>query len=37
MIALNRQAIAFADRAVADYGINPNYFDPAGKVNGAKR
>ncbi|MES2913706.1 MAG: FAD-binding oxidoreductase [Pseudomonadota bacterium] len=35
MIALNRQAIAFAKGAVQDYGINPNYFDPVGKVNGA--
>lgn len=35
MIALNRQAIAFARSAVEDYGIDANYFDPAGKVNGA--
>lgn len=35
MIALNRQAIAFARGAVEDYGINPNFFDPVGKVNGA--
>lgn len=35
MIALNRQAIAFAGGAVEDYGINRNYFDPAGKINGA--
>lgn len=35
MIALNRQAIAFARGAVEDYGINPDYFDPVGKVNGA--
>ena len=35
MIALNRHAIAFARGAVEDYGINPNYFDPVGKVNGA--
>jgi len=35
MIALNRQAIAFAREAVEEYGINPNYFDPVGKVNGA--
>src|SRR5690606_23938049 len=34
-IALNRHAIAFARGAVEDYGINPNYFDPVGKVNGA--
>lgn len=35
VIALNRSAIGFAREAVADYGIDPNYFDPAGKVNGA--
>jgi len=35
LIGLNRQAIAFAGAAVAEYGIDPNYFDPAGKVNGA--
>lgn len=35
MIALNRQAIAFAGAAAEDYGIAPNYFDPVGKVNGA--
>lgn len=35
MIALNRQAIAFARAAVGDYGIDRNFFDPAGKVNGA--
>lgn len=35
MIDLNRQAIAFARAAVEEYGIDPNYFDPAGKVNGA--
>jgi glycine/D-amino acid oxidase-like deaminating enzyme len=35
MIALNRHAIAFARGAVEDYGINPAYFDPVGKVNGA--
>ena len=35
MIALNRQAIAFAKDAVQDYGIAPAYFDPIGKVNGA--
>lgn len=33
--ALNRQAIAFARAAVEDYGIDANYFDPAGKTNGA--
>ncbi len=35
MIARNRQAIAFAREAVAEYGIDPNFFDPAGKINGA--
>ncbi len=35
MIGLNRQAIAFARSAVQDYEINPAYFDPVGKVNGA--
>lgn len=35
MIQLNRQAIAFARAAVAQYQIDPNFFDPAGKVNGA--
>jgi glycine/D-amino acid oxidase-like deaminating enzyme len=35
MIALNRQAIAFARDAVDSYGIDRNYFDPVGKVNGA--
>jgi glycine/D-amino acid oxidase-like deaminating enzyme len=35
MIALNRHAIGFARAAVADYGIPADYFDPAGKVNGA--
>lgn len=35
MIDLNRRAIAFARAAVEEYGIDPNYFDPAGKVNGA--
>lgn len=35
MIKLNRQAIAFAADAVGEYGIDKNYFDPAGKVNGA--
>jgi cation diffusion facilitator CzcD-associated flavoprotein CzcO len=29
MIALNRQAIAFADEAVSDYQINAHYFDRA--------
>ncbi|MDJ1015591.1 MAG: FAD-binding oxidoreductase [Paracoccaceae bacterium] len=35
MIALNRQAIAFAREAVAAYSIDPNFFDACGKVNGA--
>jgi glycine/D-amino acid oxidase-like deaminating enzyme len=35
MIALNREAIAFAKMAVNDYLINPAYFESAGKVNGA--
>jgi len=35
VIDLNRQAIAFAGAAVDEYQINPNYFDRAGKVNGA--
>ncbi len=35
MIDLNRQAIGFAGAAVDEYQINPNYFDRAGKVNGA--
>nr|WP_298096173.1 FAD-binding oxidoreductase [uncultured Shinella sp.] len=34
-IALNRTAIAFARSAVEEYGIDPAYFDPAGKINGA--
>jgi len=35
MTALNRQAIAFGREMVAEYGIPADYFDPAGKVNGA--
>ncbi|WP_137702096.1 NAD(P)/FAD-dependent oxidoreductase [Marimonas lutisalis] len=35
LIALNRAAQAFAAQAVEEYGIDPNYFDRAGKVNGA--
>lgn len=35
MIALNRQAIAFAAEAVDDYRIDTKFFDRAGKVNGA--
>ena len=34
-IARNRHAIAFARDAVAEYGIDPHFFDPAVKVNGA--
>ncbi len=34
-IRLNRMAIDFAREAVEEYGINPAYFDPVGKVNGA--
>ncbi|THH35172.1 FAD-binding oxidoreductase [Aliishimia ponticola] len=35
MIALNRTAISFASDAVEDYQISRDYFDRAGKVNGA--
>lgn len=35
MIGFNREAIAFSRAAVEDYGISGNYFDPAGKINGA--
>jgi glycine/D-amino acid oxidase-like deaminating enzyme len=35
MIALNRHAIGFAGEAVDDYQIDSNFFDRAGKVNGA--
>jgi glycine/D-amino acid oxidase-like deaminating enzyme len=35
MIGLNRQAIEFARDAVEEYGTDPNYFDPVGKVNGS--
>ena len=35
MIALNRKAIGFARDAVEEYGIDENYFDAAGKINGA--
>ena len=35
MIAMNRQAIGFAAAVVEEYGIDPNFFDRAGKVNGA--
>ena len=35
VIALNRGAIGFAGDVVEDYGIDRNFFDRAGKVNGA--
>jgi glycine/D-amino acid oxidase-like deaminating enzyme len=35
MIALNRNAIFFAQEAVTEYQIDTNFFDRAGKVNGA--
>lgn len=35
LIALNRFGIDYAREAVREYGIDPNYFDPAGKVNSA--
>jgi glycine/D-amino acid oxidase-like deaminating enzyme len=35
MIALNRRAIGFAREAAGEYGIDKNWFDPVGKVNGA--
>lgn len=35
LIALNRQAIGFAQDAVAQFGIRSAFADPAGKVNGA--
>ncbi|MGK7653931.1 NAD(P)/FAD-dependent oxidoreductase [Roseovarius sp. B08] len=35
MIDLNRHAIRFAGEAVEEYGIDRNFFDRAGKVNGA--
>ncbi len=35
MIDMNRHAIGFASDAVGDYGIDANFFDRAGKVNGA--
>ena len=34
-IALNREAIGFARAAVEAYGIDANFFDPVGKINGA--
>jgi len=35
LIDLNRAAIQFGGDAVDEYGIDPNFFDRAGKVNGA--
>ena len=35
LISLNRQAQDFAETAVDEYGIDPNFFDRAGKINGA--
>ena len=35
LVALNRRAIAFAQEAVAQYDIPPDFADPAGKVHGA--
>jgi glycine/D-amino acid oxidase-like deaminating enzyme len=35
MMRLNRQAIGFAGDAVQDYGIDSNFFDRSGKINGA--
>lgn len=35
LIDLNRQAIRFAQAAAEEYGIDPYFLDPAGKVNGA--
>lgn len=35
MIALNRKAIDFARANVEEFDIDRNYFDPAGKINGA--
>ena len=35
VISLNRQAQSFAKDAVDNYGIDGNFFDPAGKINGA--
>ncbi|MEQ8340879.1 MULTISPECIES: NAD(P)/FAD-dependent oxidoreductase [Marinovum] len=34
-IARNRQAIGFAAEAAEEYGIDRNFFDRAGKINGA--
>lgn len=35
LISLNRQAQGFAEAAVEEYGIDPNFFDRAGKMDGA--
>lgn len=35
LIGLNRQAIAFGREAVEEYDIDQNFFDEAGKINGA--
>lgn len=35
LISLNRRAQDFAEAAVEEYGIDPNFFDRAGKINGA--
>jgi len=35
MTTLNRAAIEFAREAVEEYAIDPAFFDPAGKINGA--
>lgn len=35
IIRLNRLAIEFAREAVLDYGIDADFFDPVGKINGA--
>ena len=35
LIALNRQAQDFAERAVLDYGIDRNFLQRSGKINGA--
>lgn len=34
-ITLNRRAIAFAKEAVQEFDVSADFFDPAGKVNGA--
>ncbi len=35
LISLNRKAQTFAQEAVQAFGINPAFFDPSGKINGA--